>query len=538
MVNGVATASGLSSAHDWYIGNIQRTDHRSWPHIGVCGHRVRDSKWRRAAASLSASGAATVGSLSSASSLTIAGSSQLVGTLLLGGDAPFTVGRAMPTAARGPGRSTFVLGQRSNGASAGGDLHIDAGTGGTAAGSLLLGAASQAITIGVSGKTVSVLSHMDAAAAAFTGASLRDSLSSAGAVAGASISTSGTAVHVGSLILGTDSYYTIGRARASTQHGLTTFILGQAGAAGSLGGDIAIDAGTGTSSGRVLVGPAASAVVLGSLSGAVSVAGSLTGSAASFSGTLQAAHLTTAGTVSASALSAGTATVSGALTVGGSASVAADVLAGGAVSAAGVVTAAGGLSSAFIQTAGSLSAGSATITNNVNVASLTASGSISAAALSAGSLSAGLLTATGLTSSGSLSAASGITTAGTVTAAAVSATTITASAITARSLSVSAAATVVGNLQVGADLVYTVGRPAPLHRQCRSQCLRGQAAGVAGSNGGDMHIDAGTGNVAGRVVLGGSSEGVTIGRSGKSVDLPGANTGKRVGHWFVGCLRY
>lgn len=94
----------------------------------------------------------------------------------------------------------------------------------------------------------------------------------------ASLSVTGTTQLTGSLQLGVNSVFTIGRTPVSTANaGQATYWLGQAaGAASCAGGDMVIDAGTGSLSGSVLLGPSARGVIVGAASTPVTVAGALT----------------------------------------------------------------------------------------------------------------------------------------------------------------------------------------------------------------------------------------------------------------------
>jgi hypothetical protein len=161
--------------------------------------------------------------------MTNTGSVALVGSLLLGADAVYTVQRrAHSTSA---GKSTYVLGQGAgSGTSLGGDLVVDAGTGGTT-GTVRVGPLASAITIGSVARTATVLGGLVANVGSVTGLLVTGSLSTVnaasaaslsvfGAVSSAGLSVSGTltaggsALLVGSLRLGADSLFTVGR----TQH--------------------------------------------------------------------------------------------------------------------------------------------------------------------------------------------------------------------------------------------------------------------------------------------------------------------------------
>ena len=86
-------------------------------------------------------------SLSTSADVTVGGATRLVGSLRLGADSPYTIGRAGQTTA-GKGRSTVIIGQASGlGSCVGGDVVIDAGTG-SAPGAVKIGSASLAVQLG------------------------------------------------------------------------------------------------------------------------------------------------------------------------------------------------------------------------------------------------------------------------------------------------------------------------------------------------------------------------------------------------------
>jgi hypothetical protein len=211
------------------------------------------------AGSLSAGGAMTVGSLSSvgtltaaglsagASGLTVTGSSSVLGSLALGTGSVYTIGR---TARSGVlrGLSTYLLGQAAgNVACVGGDLVLEAGTGGSTNGQVRVGAQADSVAIGSLGHTTTVSGALVANSASVTGAitaagmtlsgalTATGGMSTAGAVTAATgLSTAGAATVTGttqltgSLQLGGDAMFTINRTpRVSLLRGRSTFIMGQ-----------------------------------------------------------------------------------------------------------------------------------------------------------------------------------------------------------------------------------------------------------------------------------------------------------------------
>jgi len=92
-------------------------------------------------------------------SLAVSGSATLHGSLLLASDNVFSITRTQQSS--GKGHSTVLLGQSGQSGSTGGDIVIDAGTGATA-GSVIIGANAQKITLGSSGHTVSVQGQLAA----------------------------------------------------------------------------------------------------------------------------------------------------------------------------------------------------------------------------------------------------------------------------------------------------------------------------------------------------------------------------------------
>jgi hypothetical protein len=104
---------------------------------------------------LDVSGDSRVQALLATGAVTAQGTTQLVGSLLLGSatSGAFTVAR--PASAAGAGRSTLVLGQAGAAGSVGGSVVLDAGTGATG-GTVVIGGGlgSQAVSIGQAGRTL------------------------------------------------------------------------------------------------------------------------------------------------------------------------------------------------------------------------------------------------------------------------------------------------------------------------------------------------------------------------------------------------
>ena len=110
--------------------------------------------------------------------------------------------------------------------------------------------------------------------------------------------------------------YTIARRAYSLPNkARTTSILGQdAGSVLSIGGDIIVDAGSGSSNGVVRIGTAARAIAIGSVSKTATVAGGLQANVAAVTGLLTAGSFSNSGVLSTNSL-----VTSGAVTVGDSA---------------------------------------------------------------------------------------------------------------------------------------------------------------------------------------------------------------------------
>jgi hypothetical protein len=267
--------------------------------------------------SLSASGSAQV-----ASSLSVGGSSLLVGAVELGdavGASPFTVGRTVRTS--GAGRTTFFAGQGAA-AGAGGDVAINGGRSlsGAAHGKVVLGAQfTSLIDVGSASTPVLVrggvelqgnvttTAHITSASIAVaqltvgkilidqsfdlsgdvsTGGTLRGQSLSVGAngVIGGALTVNSLRVQSGGAVLGgtgvvlgeEPSALTMSRpTRTTGSAGRTTALLGQS--APLTGGDVVVDAGTGaTSGGAVQIGTAsAGSVRVGSATAAVTVTSQL-----------------------------------------------------------------------------------------------------------------------------------------------------------------------------------------------------------------------------------------------------------------------
>jgi hypothetical protein len=215
-------------------------------------------------------------------------------SIALGADSAFTVQRVARSTA-GDGATTALLGQSASGT--GGSVVLDAGAGATA-GTLRIGGASEAVLLSRTGKTVSVLG----------GLAVADSARLQGA----------------SLVLGADAAMTVSRPAHSTQRGSSTYLAAQAGASGSAGGDMVINAGTGAVAGSVLIGASSESVALSQAGKTTAVRGSLAvSSSLNVTGLLQATSVTASGGITAAgAVSAGGALTSqGALSVHGSATI-------------------------------------------------------------------------------------------------------------------------------------------------------------------------------------------------------------------------
>jgi hypothetical protein len=231
--------------------------------------------------SMTVAGPVSVSSLGSAGSLTVRGSALLSNIVQLSGDSAFTIARSAHSGSAG--QPTLLAGQAAGHASClGGDLVLEAGTG-VLAGTVRVGGTSDAVRLGQSGKTVTVLGSLSATGATLSGSLTALSLSSgaatvtslavngittgplsatvfsvgvmsaSGSVTADALSTASAITVGGSLQLGADTLYTIGRRTASAARGRTTLLRGQIGASGSTGGDLALEAGSGTTAGTVIV---------------------------------------------------------------------------------------------------------------------------------------------------------------------------------------------------------------------------------------------------------------------------------------------
>ena len=148
------------------------------------------------------SAAASVGSLSTAGTVSVGGSATMVGSILLGGNSAYTMARATNTASTN-GFATVLIGQRAGHAqSLGGDLILEAGTGGTAgvvrvgqlASAVLLGSATAPVTASgaFAADSVTVTNLVRAGSLSATGSATVGALSSAGPVTATALQTSGT----------------------------------------------------------------------------------------------------------------------------------------------------------------------------------------------------------------------------------------------------------------------------------------------------------------------------------------------------------
>ena len=225
---------------------------------------------------------------------------------------------------------------------------IEGGQGGVA-GSIVIGADSDAVAIGAAGKTATVRGALVSNTASVTGLLVAGALSSASSVTAAGALSvagatrlAGSAAIAGSLVLGNNAAYTIGRALPSTlTRGNATYVLGPgAGHATCIGGDLVrrevcaysqppnltllfaiqvLDAGTGVVTGNVRIGVIAESVHIGSFNHTTTVAGALVADSLNVTAALNAASLSASGALTAAALmSSGAVTVSGSVRVSGS----------------------------------------------------------------------------------------------------------------------------------------------------------------------------------------------------------------------------
>jgi len=110
---------------------------------------------------------------------------------------------------------------------------LEAGTGATA-GNVLVGLASDAVTISSVSKTTTVRGNLVANTLSVTGALSASSVTVSGALTAtagittaAAVTVTGSAGITGTLLLGADTTYTIGRrVQTTANHGRTTFLLG------------------------------------------------------------------------------------------------------------------------------------------------------------------------------------------------------------------------------------------------------------------------------------------------------------------------
>jgi hypothetical protein len=511
------------------------------------------------ASALGVSGVLTAAGATLSGPLTATGSLRLGGSLLLGGDGAYTLGR--PALSAGVvGNATVLVGQAASGV--GGSLAIDAGAGGLAAGAVLIGAVSDSITLGAVGRNVTVAGDLftaqissvgpvTAASVVAVGAMSAASLSLSGAVSAAGISTSGTltvagsASVAGSLLLGTSAgAYTIGRPGATLNTaGLDTVLLGQAAGGGSVvGGTLVLDGGTGgASAGTVRLGAASGAVVLGAFNRTVTAPGTLlvdtvsvtAGVAAatvSVSGGLTAASLSTGGVASAAGIS-----TSGALTVAGSTALRGSVQVGtgteftlgraarGAV-AAGTTTYVQGQAGGGAACAGGnlvLDAGTGGTAGLVYVGRSSEGvvigqvgkttvflGPVSISSVSNNNVQAASMSVTGTLTTGAA------TVLGSLTANGIS---------TGAPLTVIGSSVLAGSLLVGNDNAFTMARPVrAVSANGLATVLLGQNSGHPACVGGDLVMDAGAGFSAGTVYIGTASQALVLGATGKTVSTLGA----------------
>ena len=185
------------------------------------------------AASLSSAGSVSAASLSVGSGLTSSGSSQLVGSIQLGDNALFTIRRAVYST-QNAGRSTYIIGQQAgDGGSMGGDLHMEAGSGGNN-GRVVIGATARSLHLGSLTAKATVNGLLEANSASVSGPLSASSLSITSGITAASVtaasltagsaSISGSTQLSGNVRLGGDSLYTLSRTPVSSGKGHTTFI--------------------------------------------------------------------------------------------------------------------------------------------------------------------------------------------------------------------------------------------------------------------------------------------------------------------------
>ena len=265
------------------------------------------------------------------------------------------------------GRSTYLLGQTAHASLTGGDVVVDAGTG-ISNGRVVIGPNANSVSIGLVGKTTTVNGHFTAAGNAgvsgivtanhltvsgvlsSTGATIAGVVTSAGitssqAVTASHVSVSGFVTSggmttsgalsvdgssrlTGTLQLGGNTKYTIGRPINAGTNGESTYLIGQSGLNGNgRGGDVVIEVGAGDTTGVVRIGLTSEAITLSQASKTTLVRGALLANSLSVSSLMTAQSLSLTQDLTARNLqTTAAATIASTLTVGG------------AISAAGVFT--------------------------------------------------------------------------------------------------------------------------------------------------------------------------------------------------------
>ena len=211
-----------------------------------------------AAVTIGAAGRTT----SAQGNVAVSGALSVGGSVSLGGDGVFVMRRASRSA-NGDAAATQIQGQSAS--ARGGDLSLDAGTGATG-GQVLLGTSSGGVVIGAPNASIVMQGRMS--------------------VVG-DVSLDATTVSVGP----SSGAATITRPVAGlASEGAALHVTGQQST--TVGGDVFVDGGAGATVGRVYVGSGSRAVVLGSPSAAITLAGHT-----------EAASLSSAGSVSSQSLS-------------------------------------------------------------------------------------------------------------------------------------------------------------------------------------------------------------------------------------------
>ena len=416
---------------------------------------------------------------------------------------------------------------------------------------------------------------MTGASLSSAGAVTASSISTGGSVTAASLSASGdltsrsasagtltvtdSAAIAGSLQLGASStVYSIGRVAGSAA-GRSTVLIGQAGAIGNPGGDLVLDAGTGSASGSVVIGLTAASITMGRsgktttvlggvAAAALTVSGPVTASSLSSGGVLTSAGLSSSGPVTSSAISAsGTVTARGSMLLAGSMQLGDDSM---FTISRTVYSLSSNARSTFVlgQPAGHqlssggdliLDAGTGATAGTLRLG--TASGSVLIGSLLrttqvAGSLVANTASVSGLMKSAAVSATGSLTATSAEIQGALTAQHVRSSG----TLSVAGSSQLVGNVALGADIPFTIGRAVQTTVfNGRSTVIVGQGAGHPSSAGGNLVLEGGTGAVIGSIRIGTASESVVISQSGKTTTVRGdlvAQAGSVTGSLTAGSM--